>query len=689
MTFLSALPYLKLKRALFAVLLLFLPLDAALSLTPEEVKSGTLLLQEESGTYYSALQLSADANVTIAGMTATVELTQHFRNDSTEWREAIYVFPLPENAAVYAMEMRIGERTIIGAIREKKQAQAIYQAAKKAGKIAALTEQQRPNLFTQQVANIPPNANIEIKLCYQQTIHYDFGVFSWRLPLTITPRYIPGAAITQDELATRFSENTNRATLNSNPFGWAVATDQVPDAAAITPPMEENSGKIQHAFSLNVDINSGLPLASVRSPSHEIAVAFESNKHNIVLTQPAVNLDRDFVLEWMPSHGNSPTAAAYTEITNNEYFVSVMLVPPQTGNRQILARDVLFVIDTSGSMGGVSIRQAKASLRLALERLKPHDRFNIIEFNSTHSSLYSQLASADTRAIDHAKNWVTNLRADGGTEMQPALEAALSAFQSEGNLQQLIFITDGAIGNESALFELIHAQLGNTRLFTIGIGSAPNAYFMKKAAAFGRGTYTFVNDTNQIASDMNELFLKLESALATDIQIEWNSVADMYPSAISDLYAGEPLLVTARLDSPTDSIRLSGKTQDQSWSKTLSLDFARNTTGVARSWARRKIEALEDLSIKHGDSEKYRNEILSLALENNLVSRYTSFVAVEEKIRRPANKPIHSNAIPNIMPAGSQQAVPHANTATPAQLLFILGALTLCGFLMLKIKEPV
>ncbi|MDZ7735720.1 MAG: VIT domain-containing protein [Gammaproteobacteria bacterium] len=323
-------------------------------------------------------------------MIAEVSMTQAFRNDSGDWREAIYVFPLPDQAAVRAMRIRIGERVIEGEIHERAKAKKIYQQARTQGKKAGLVEQERPNLFTTSVANIGPDETVVVELQYVQTVQYAAGEFSLRFPMTITPRYIPGDPLVEDNAEATYAVAGD---------GWAHATDQVPDAARITPyqnPVPANENNIVNPITITADIDAGLPLTAIESPWHDIRVSRQGRHYRLELADGPVSMSRDFELRWRPEAGRAPQAALFTETVDDQYFALLMLLPPgQTTEQELLARDMVFVIDTSGSMGGVSIDQARRGLLLALDRLRPGDRFNVIEFNSTPNALFSESRPAD------------------------------------------------------------------------------------------------------------------------------------------------------------------------------------------------------------------------------------------------------------------------------------------------------
>ena len=404
-------------------------------------------------------------------------------------------------------------------------------------------------------------------------------------------------------------------------------------------------------------------------------------------------MDRDFELQWHTVAGKSPDAAFFTEQIDGEDYVLLMVLPPhQEHTGATLPREVIFIIDTSGSMGGVSIEQAKASLQLALSRLTDKDRFNVIEFNSFHQALFNRPVSADANALQQARSFVQRLNADGGTEMAPALDEALRYPAAEGYLKQVIFITDGSVGNEAALFELIHHQLGDARLFTVGIGSAPNSYFMTKAAEFGRGTFTFIDAQTEVAEKMQLLFTKLESPVMSDIEITWPVPVEAWPARIPDLYKGEPLLVSAKISGTWPSqgvIDVRGQQAGTTWSRKLAVANTSSDTathsGIGVRWAEQKIAALLDEKVRGRPEAEVREAVLEVALQHQLMSPYTSFVAVEETPSRPQDQTLEQAPVPNLLPQG-QQAAPlmYQRTATPLLLNWLLGSCALLVLLGLR-----
>lgn len=650
-------------------------------LSPHQASAGTLLFKQADASFSTALHHESEAQVTIKGMLAKVVLRQRFENTSSEWVEGVYVFPLGETAAVSRMVMEIGERKIVAQIKEKAEAQRIYQQAKSEGRRAALTEQERPNLFTQSIANIGPGEVVTIELHFHETVSFSDNTFRWRLPTTLTPRYMPGTVQTPDEQLA--------VPLN----GWALPTDQVPDAHRISPfvrdqqPLSEES--IANPIRIHLRLDAGLPLANIRGSYHQLRLHKSGDIHRVVTTPEVIAMDRDFEITWQTPAGKTPDAAIFVEEVEDHDYALLMLVPPQQQLQEALPREVIFIIDTSGSMGGTSIAQAKASLQLALSRLKPQDRFNVIEFNSTHYSLFNQPQAAEAYELQQAKRFVAQLQARGGTEMAGALSAALNQPVAPGFLKQVVFITDGSVGNEAALFQLIHQQLGDARLFTVGIGSAPNSYFMRKSAQFGRGTFTFIGSQEEVAEKMQALFSKLETPVLSNIRIEWpvGVNVDAWPQRLPDLYQGEPLLVSVKIDGklpPHSHIRVHGQQAEQPWSREILVTPASTkqaSAGVSVRWARSKIEALLDDKTRGRHEDEVRADVLQLALDHQLLSPYTSFVAVEEKISRPAHEGLATAPVPNLLPHGQRlQAINYPRTSTAAFLQLMLG---LCAYFAL------
>ncbi|MFT6891066.1 MAG: Ca-activated chloride channel family protein [Halioglobus sp.] len=662
------------------------------SVRPNGVQSGQMLIHDRAtGQYTPAVIHDSKVHFDISGMIAQVRLEQTFRNDTDGWVEAVYAFPLPDTGAVKAMEMQVGERLIRGNIKEKSIAKKIYQQAKKAGKKASLVAQQRPNLFTNRVANIGPGELITVRLDYVQQVDFGQGEFSLRFPMTITPRYIPGAPTKEP------AEHEANESLEFNPYlGWAQATDVVPDASAITPLLNPNPGSDAapiNAIEITVELDVGMPLAKVDAAYHELAMARSKNRYEIRLANRFSEMDRDFVMSWQAVTGAAPQAAVFTERVGEEHYGLLMVIPPALESSKVLdqmAREIILVIDTSGSMGGVAIEQARESLSVALNGLKPQDSFNVIEFNSHYRMLFNRAVAASPHNVQQGLEYVRHLEAGGGTEMLPALRAAFGtprASLGEGGqrIRQVVFVTDGAVGNEQQLFEEITQRLGDNRLFTVGIGSAPNSWFMRKSAQFGRGTHLHIGDLSEVSEKMATLFTQIATPVAANINIQWPVGVESFPQKVSDLYKGEPVVVAVNSGTtPLEGlITVSGDVGGQLWSRQLELgnkdrEAMPDHPGVGTLWARRKITSLLDELVTGRSKEQVRADVLEVALKHALLSPYTSFVAVEEKISRPKTFALAKAAVANSRPKGqSPQSFAYPKTATTGPANVFFGCLSL------------
>ena len=644
-----------------------------------DVQQGTLLLLDGESKVTAPL-LFTDVHIDIAGMTARARVTQRFVNPTSEWREGVYVFPLPEKAAVDHLSMQIGERVIEGQIKERQEAKRTYDAAKLEGRKATLVEQERPNLFTTNVAHIGPAEEIVVAIEYQQTLHYDAGSFALRFPLAITPRYIG-------------SDSTFAIVSDIGNLTRKVESDPMSDADRITPPVAHPDNGWINPVSLTIELYAGFPLARLTSPSHAIHVdEHPANRYQVTLSDGTVPAARDFEMSWTPDVGAAPGATLLTEERDGRKFALLMVLPPIVDAANARApREITYIIDTSGSMEGVSINQAKEALLMALDRLREGDRFNVIEFNSTTHSLYPAPMPVDAATLANARTFVRNLRARGGTEMLPALTAALSTPREGREMRQVVFLTDGAIGNENDLLHLIEQRLADRRLFTIGIGPAPNTYFLKKAAEAGRGTFTFIGDVREVKEKMSVLFRKIENPALTDMNIVWPMSAVTFPDKLPDLYAGEPVVLTAELKhGVTDGlVVLSGVRDGKAWTARLPLDTGTSERGIGVLWARDKIEALMDAKRNGASGDEIKRDVIGVALAHHLVSAYTSLVAVDVTPTAPAGIVAQKTMLPVNLPDGLVYdaifGVPQ--TATPAPLLTVAGTLTLLLALALYLAQ--
>jgi Ca-activated chloride channel homolog len=652
------------RAAAFILTLIVLPF-AAQADSAESPNGGLFFKTNKPGVYYEAPLVKTEAQIAVTGTIVRATVRQHFVNPSSAWLEGVYVFPLPERSAVDKLSMEIGDRRVTGEIKEKQEAKRIYETAAASGQHASLVSSQRPNIFTTAVANIGPGEQVVVEIQYQDKVTVEDGVYGLRFPMVVGPRYIPGGivavAATTGVEGTETAPPPNGATNSGG--GWAMDTDRVPDASQITPPViQPGQGKI-NPVTITVDLDAGFATDRVISLYHPIVNTDAGDGRRIItLASADVPADRDFVLEWFPAKSQEPSARVFAEERGGDVYLSAMLTPVDAiapGERQ--PRDVIFVVDTSGSMEGASIQQAKAALSLALNRLTPVDKFNIIQFNSFTNALYGEPKPWTTDSLAEAQAYVAGLRAENGTEMQPALRQALAGASEPGRLKQVVFMTDAAVGNEAALFDDIAARLGSARLFTIGIGAAPNSYFMRKAAELGRGSFTYIGSVTEVSDKMGALLRKLEEPALTNIAVAWPEKladkAEMYPATVPDLYRGQPVTFTARLPGVSlqdlaGDLAIEGHQGDTTWKSAIGLNLSHAGAGIAAVWARAKLDAIEDQQWRGVDAASVRKQATQHALAYELVSAYTSLVAVDEPVTRPPDQPQQTVQVPTNLPHG-------------------------------------
>jgi Ca-activated chloride channel family protein len=353
-------------------------------------------------------------------------------------------------------------------------------------------------------------------------------------------------------------------------------------------------------------------------------------------------------------------------------------MPPQLTAARSYRREVLFVIDTSGSMQGPSIEQARQALQLGVDRLAPGDTFNIIRFSSDASSLFGNPQPADARARSLAAAYINSLVADGGTEMKLALDLAFATPPAAESLRQIVFVTDGSVSNEAELVKMIHERINGARLFTVGIGAAPNAYFMREAAAAGHGSYTFIPNVNEVAARMEDVFRKLENPALVDLHVSWpgDATAELATDLPGDVYAGDPLVIAARVSKvPEGVLTLTGRGAGGVWTRQLKLNVVNEQSGIAKLWARERIGGLSRQKSFGADVKQTEDRIVELALAHHLVSEFTSLVAVDVTPARPVDAALKREQAATAGPMGGAWSgtTGFAPTATPAPLLFAIG----------------
>lgn len=628
--------------------------------SPCNDESCGLELFSEAGTSLFAPIMDTVVEINVSGSAIHTSLKQTFTNPTDSWVEGIYSYPLPTGAAVNQLQMKIGDRVIIGEIKERQAAKRRYLQAKASGKKASLVNSHRPNLFTTKLANLGPNESVEVRIEYFVELPLTSGSQQLRFPMVVGPRYTPGPKLSDDH--------------------ETLSSDTLPAINTL-----EDKRPEHHPHTLRINLNLGVALHAIHSLYHPVHIKHNGDTNYLVqLSEGSAIPDRDFVLAFTPAQHDNPQTALLSERKNGFHYGLFMVMPPKAKTSAILPREVTFILDRSGSMGGTSIVQAKAALSHALQQLTNNDRFNVIWFNGNHGTLFPSVVPATPGNLARARAVVSQLQASGGTEMLGALHPALTSASSSNHVPQVIFITDGNVSNEQGLFKFIENNLGERRLFTIGIGSAPNQYFLQHAARLGRGIHTSIGDTREVENQMNALFKKLSQPMLRDLKITFESDdIEFWPQTIPDLYADEPLAISFRTRSAATSIELSGKLPTSHWASTATLNGGQQRRGVAELWAKRKIATLLDDHRRSNNPEareKIRDRIIQTALSHHLVSKFTSLVAVEKTPSNTTLAPNKTGKVPRHRPHGwtlgsSNTQLPQ--TGTDARLRITLGLLIL------------
>ncbi|MBW8753687.1 MAG: marine proteobacterial sortase target protein [Sphingomonadales bacterium] len=592
---------------------------------------GALLLTGKGATEaLPAVRLGTDMDVTVSGQVARVRVTQAFRNTSEHWMEATYLYPLPDDGAVDSLKMVVGQRVIVGHIKRREEARQIYETAKAAGQKAGLVESERPNLFRNNVANVGPHETVLIQVEYQAPVRQLGGEYALRLPLVVGARYVPPHTVTSP-----------------------AAAD---DANAVTAPIADPSvAKGLNPVSITVHLAPGFAPANVISPYHRINVADTGPmERTVTLAQGEEPANRDFELRWRSASAD-PTVGLFRQSLGGQTYVMAAVTPPATQKiAKVPPREMVFVIDNSGSMGGTSMEAAKESLDHALDTLRPEDSFNVIRFDDTMTQLFDHSMQASPDQVVLAKRFADGLEAAGGTEMLPALKAALVDDGKGPAVRQVVFLTDGDLSNEREMMAEIAAHGGKSRVFMVGIGSAPNNYLMRRMAEAGRGTYTNIGEGSEVNAKMTALLERLRTPAVHDLAVSVDGAPlDLTPRQLPDLYAGEPLMLLGKGETLSGKLTVSGMIGDTPWSTSVDLATAQDSPAVAKLWANRRIADVEAQRAAGQMEDAAADEaVAKLGLDYSIVTGQTSLVAVDETPSRPAGARLTKEELPLLLPAG-------------------------------------
>lgn len=598
---------------------------------------GTLYAVGKSGSELGAVPLK-DTKVTasISGFIARVDVRQEFTNSFTEPIEAVYVFPLSQNGAVDNMTMTVGTRTIRGTIMKREEARQVYETAKNAGQTASLLDQERPNIFTQAVANIMPGESVILDISYVENLKYEDGQYEFVFPMTVGPRYFPGS---------------------------------VADASKIAPPVA--ASRAGHDISISVNVNAGVPIESLRSSSHDITQTnLSPESANVSLAREKTIPNKDFILRYDVS-GKRLEDGILTHRGERGGFFTLMLQPPDMPRvEDRTPKEIVFVLDTSGSMDGFPIEKAKEAMMLSLDGLYPEDTFNLITFAGDTEILFDAPVVATQGNLEKAKAFLASREGNGGTEMMTAIKAALKPSDSQAHLRIVCFMTDAMIGNDDEIIAEIQRH-SKARVFSFGIGQSVNRSLLDRMAEAGKGEVEYVALEDDGSKAAKRFYERVRSPLLTDISIDWNSVpvSDVYPAKLGDLFSAKPVIVNGRYTKGgSGTIKLRGKLAGQDYVREIPITLPETETAndvLATLWARKRIDQLSSDALNSTDATEINQQITNLGLEFRLLTAFTSFVAVEETVRNTNGTPTRVD-VPVETPEGVKPQLDTPRLESPA-----------------------
>lgn len=579
----------------------------------------------------------------IAGFGARVVVVQKFSNPTQKPIEAVYTFPLPSDASVDRMRIKIDDRIVEGVIRRKEEARRIYEAAKNRGQVAGLLDQERPNIFTQSVANIMPGAEIEIEISYVQLLKYEDGQFEFMFPMVVGPRFLPAST---------------------------------PDPTKISPPIVPPGTRSGANIELEVKVDAGAPIREVVSVLHATSTRKDGpNKTVVSLSRKDEIPNRDFILRYRTA-GEGVTSAFLThaDAQKGGFFTLVLMPPRKPRSQDIAPKEVIFVMDQSGSQRGFPIEKSKELTLKLIRTLNPDDTFNVMGFSNGVNLLWRTPRRANEDTVGEAERFVRQMEANGGTQLLPAVQAALNPKADPDRLRLVVFNTDGFVGNEYEILQEIKNHRGPSRMFTFGIGNSTNRFLIEAMSAEGRGDSETVTLAEDADKAVDRFVQRTRSPILTDVGVRFEGVQvdQVLPQAIPDVFSEKPIVVKGRYTrSGKGRVVLTGRYGGEAWSKTFDVDLPstdRDGSAIATLWAREKVDALTRehwVDQQRGQGAEIEPAIVDLALEFGIVTQFTSFVAVEQRVVNIGGKQ-HTVRVPVEMADGVSYEGIFGKPAAPA-----------------------
>ncbi|MEL7084030.1 MAG: VIT domain-containing protein [Cyanobacteria bacterium P01_A01_bin.3] len=608
--------------------------------TPSD--AGGLFAQVDGATVSFPLDSTA-VQANIVGNVSRVEVRQQFTNPYDRPLEAIYQFPLPEDAAVDDMEIRIGNLVVRGNIRERQEAREVYEQAVEAGQTAALLEQERPNLFTQSLANIVPGETIQVVIRYTDSLTFEGGDYEFDFPTVVAPRYIPEGSVSR-----------------------------VPDASRVSPRNLSPGEPTGQSLSITVDIDAGVPIQEVNSPSHAIETTemSDSSVVQVTLADEDIPLNKDFILRYRVTGDNTQATVLTQSDDRGGHFATYFIPAARYRDREIAPKDVVFLIDTSGSQAGPPIEQSKELMRHFIEELNPDDTFSILDFSNATHQLSAAPLSNTRQHRQQALQYINRLQAEGGTELRNGIDTVLQFPASEGGrLRSIVLLTDGLIGNDEEIIGVIRDRLkpGN-RIYTFGVGSSTNRFLLERLAELGRGTAEIL-PPNEPADTVVQTFVQtINKPVLTSVELNWVGDGDapkIYPIRLPDLFANQPLVAFGRKqDAQNGQLEITGRLANgDRYREVLPVEFDSDDVaeadanpgneGIAQLWGRARIKDLMNQMYRR-ETELGIQAVTDTALDYRLLSKYTAFVAVTEDVRVNPNEESLRQDVPLESPEGMQ-----------------------------------
>ena len=613
------------------------PMTTRASSTP----AGLYSQSDDIGQAQPFILKHTDVTSQISGNVARVEVTQTFENPFEQPLEAVYVFPLPDTAAVDDMEIQIGDRTIRGDIKRRDEAQALYEQALQEGRTAGLLEQERDNIFTQSLANILPGEQIRVTIRYSESLSFEGGNYEFVFPMVVGPRYIPG-----------------------QPTSHQGDTDQVPDASRITPPVLPPEVRSGHDINVTVEIDAGVPITDVRSPSHQIR---QTRGGDVLGRRFQVQLDpadaipnKDLILRYRVG-GDHTQATVLTETDDQGGHFALYLIPAlEYRSREIVPKDVVFLMDTSGSQSGDPLVKSQELMRRMINGLNPDDTFTIIDFANTATRLSAQPLANTPQNRARAIAYVNQLSANGGTELLNGIDAVMNfPAAPEGRLRSIVLLTDGYIGNETAVLDEVQRRLSpGNRLYSFGVGSSTNRFLLNRLAEIGRGIAQVIRQDEPTDQVAERFFRQINNPVLTNISVTWEGSGEpveMYPAAAPDLFAEQPLVLFGRkTDGRSGRVRIAGTTAGGGrYEQVLTVNFDQQpgNPAIAQLWGRARIKDLMNQMVG-GETTTGIEAVTNTALAYRLLSQYTAFIAISEEVRVDPDGTRRRVQVPVEMPDG-------------------------------------